>query len=237
MKISSIESVKPMTNKVLVRIESRYINTIKVGDQEISLDTSFEPEQHTTSKGVVVAVCDKLTHGKDGNKMPWETDIEIIPGDQVYFSWMAVDRAFGRDAMILQQENQTGEEVYIHVDYTDLTLAVRGGNIIMLNGYCLVEPILESDLPECLGKMSFLEVTTAAKKRLSPTWGRIVSTGSCNKSYVGGIYHDDDCVYEGQIIAFVSNSNIPLQYDIHSDLIGNKTLYKIQRRYMLAAIQ
>ena len=239
IKISSLDAVKPMTNKVLVRILSRYTDEITIGETSLKLDTTFEPEMHTTAKGTIVKVCDKLSFGKEEYKMPWLTDIEVRQGDKVYFSWMAVNNAFERDGVILLLDNDVREDgkipMYIIVDYAQLTVAVRGRDVIPLNGYCLVEPVAERDLPDEVKSIHSSLITEHADSRTSPTWGKVYKTGSPNKAYIPDIFADAE-VSEGDYVTFQKNSDIPLQYDLHADFDGRRTFYKIQRRYMMAVI-
>jgi co-chaperonin GroES (HSP10) len=241
MQITSIENYKCLTNRVLIEIESRYNDRIKFGENDFYLDTSYEPEMHTVCKGRITAVCDKLRTGKMSNDMEWQTTVNVKPGDEVYFSWMAVDRAFN-DQTYFVLANDIGElkkrVVHIPAFYSDLTLAVVGEEIIMLNGYILIQALAFEDLPpEIQGCKTTLILTGKARKKESTSWGRVVRVGEANSSYVNPTYSDNCAVAEGDIVLFAKDSDIAVQYDLHADLLGKQKLFKIQRRYLLAKIE
>jgi len=239
MKISSLNNFKPLPNLVLVKIDSKFTDSIKLTDEfELKIDTSFEPEKHATTFGTVCSFPDRLTYGPEQRHMPWETSMEIMHGDVVYFTWDAVVVAFGTAKPSVVQVDGDNS-IYIIMKYQQLTLAVRGESIIMLNGYTLIEELKIVDLPDDLKSsdmVSRLLMPNTVSKKVSARYGRVVSVGSCNTAYDGDKHYDDPLVKVGDLVAFESFANIPIQYNMHANLIGDKILYKIQRRHLIAVI-
>ena len=133
-------------------------------DGDIELYDSFEPAKHWAVKGRVVALPEmlicyaeeiarmrELQQGarnpilqKDIQEMTrwsleYDTDMELQIGDEVMFRYInriAVvedEMVFGRDEM--------GERGIMLVSYDELYLAIRGDEVILLNGWILVEPV------------------------------------------------------------------------------------------------
>ena len=239
MEEINIDNYKCLTNRVLISIDKIFNNEISVGDVKLYLDTSYDPEKHTVCRGIVEKVCDKLYSGKfDG--MEWTTDIEIKPGDEVYFTWMALDDALRKRTYFtckgkVKAEMQSG---YVPCSYSDLTLAVRGKEIIMLNGYVLVEPLTKEEFEE-----KFLQVKTSEliidmiRRQNMPGWGRVIACGTPNKEYQNIVYSDNVDVIPGDIVLFKKESDVAVQYDMHADLLGRKKLFKIQRRHLMAKLE
>jgi len=237
MKINSIDHIKMLPNKVLVKIEKQFNDEIKFADGKLLIDVSFEPERNTVTKGIVYKVCESLIFGK-GAGMEWDTDIEIREGDEVYLSWMAVDAAFKTQSYFVTEDKGSGEgnkiQVYIIADYSYLTLCIRDQKVIMLNGYCLIEPLNNEDLPSVIKKkLSENIIIPNSVKKVSSVWGRVIKAGHPNKQYLSDVYYDDN-IKEGDLVAFQKGSNVPLQYNMHADFMGKREFYKIQRRYILA---
>ena len=239
MEEINIDNYKCLTNKVLIRIDKIFNNEISIGDTSLYLDTSYDPEKYTVCKGIVEKVCDKLYSGKyDG--MEWDTEIEVQEGDEVYFTWMALDDAIRKGTYFTckgksKAEMQSG---YVPCSYADLTLAIRDKDIIMLNGYVLVEPLTKEEFEEKFLQVKTSELVIGMIRRQSmPGWGRVVACGTPNRGYQNIMYNDDSDVSQGDIVLFKKESDIAVQYDMHADLLGKKKLYKIQRRHLMAKIE
>ena len=88
--------------------------------------------------GRVVRTPKKLAYSrKDPNGMSWKTVVEIEEGDYVWFNFF-----ISRNC----SEVIIGERLLKAIPYEDLFVARKGsmtGEIIPLNGYCLLEPIPE----------------------------------------------------------------------------------------------
>jgi co-chaperonin GroES (HSP10) len=100
-------------------------------------------------------------------------------------------------------------------------------NVIMLNGYILVQPIekaLESkliELPESLLKTN--------KKKV-----KVCFVGSMNKEYINGIYHDAK-VEAGDIIVIDKNCDVPLE--AHETFNGTEEYWRLQTCLVHAIIR
>ena len=105
-------------------------------DIGINLDTQYEgesshPADLAVNSGIVISV-PKHIHFKDGDiNTPWDTDVEVKPGDRVWFSYFD-----GYNEKPVEQDGK----FYRYIDYRALYVAVRGDRIIPLNGYLFVAP-------------------------------------------------------------------------------------------------
>lgn len=239
MKLPSIEGYKPINNRVLVKIDQRFTDIIRIKSGldtvNLKISTIFEPEKHTITYGTVVAVPDKISFSVS----EWKTDLEVAVGDTVYFSWDAVAVAYGKQGFIIEVDG----DIYINVRYAQLTLKVDkilSQDLVMLNGYCLIEGLEEKDLPEALRDKKLQSdkiLLSSTVKRKPSRFGRVLKVGSANRGYDNPTYSDDVPVEEGDIVCYPGFADVAVQYEMHADLIGKKNLFKIQRRFLLAVIK
>jgi co-chaperonin GroES (HSP10) len=239
MDIASIKDFKPLANRVLVKINQRFTDIVQLAPNvDIKIDTSFEPEKHTITYGTVVAVPDTLTYGPLAHHMPWETICEVNIGDKVYFTWDAIITAFGKTNPGVVKVTGSSD-IYIIMKYSQLTLKVVDDEIIMLNGYCLIEELKVSDLPKELQDetlKSKILLPKFVERRKSIMFGKVLKTGRENTKYDNDRYSDSVSVQVGDLVVFEIFANVKVQSEIHNDLMGDKILYKIQRRHLIAVI-
>lgn len=231
---------------MLIELERKTDEYRCEGGQVIYLDTSFDQEIHRPIVGKVVAIPDDvpMEFGK------WETDVELKVGDEVILRRIAVGAAMAHEKYVMDKD------FIICIHYTDIVLAKRfirrvgfdeqvepgenqvvsqGGlyDVIMLNGYLLVEPEVEK-------LETFLFIPDAFKKE-SAMFGTIKFMGSPNKKYQaldGSYIPDTDFdISVGERIMFFRVGNIPLEYDIHRTFAGkNKGFFRMQRNNILAVV-
>jgi len=207
MKVS-----KTINNKVFVKlpIENDKIKT-KSG-AVIYIDTSFEQEKHTDIICEVITPPEKFDYVVGGEKRHWNTEIEIKQGDVVWTNYIMIRSNLETGAYIKE-----GDDIYMFIDYDTLVLAKREDEIIMLNGFCLVEPV-EEDVKSNL-------LLNKKKK-----YGKIVKLANPNKEYKNKALTDNVNVKVGDIISFDKFADIPVEYGMHKTL--DKEYWKIQRRNM-----
>lgn len=100
---------------------------------ELFLDTRFEEQKNAPQSGVVVAIPEKLTfsHEPESASLSIQTTMELQVGDKVIFNYNAVPHCRKTGKMI-------GSDCLIPYDM--IYVAIRGEEVICLNGGIIVEP-------------------------------------------------------------------------------------------------
>ena len=170
-----IQSFTPINNQVLIEISSEYNDKIYFENgKELYIDPSFEKERHASTKGIIIKVPSRLKYLEEGeNKMPWITDIEVRPGDQVWFSWNATTIAlrdkvkrflfnnkihilinykylYAAKRKVYVSDGWTPDKILSYYDVNGSFMINKVGNHcipIIPNGHLLIAPIKQKDLP------------------------------------------------------------------------------------------
>jgi len=225
LKMDSLDNFKPINNSVLVHINDRH-DEITYGTLTLKLDTSFEPGIHAENKGVVVKVPDKYIYSEKPlpNTGDWETEIEVQPGDQVWFDYLT-----GIECSKIECD----DKLYYVLPYHTLYIAKRKDKVIPLNGYVLCSPIIREE-----GYKEFKFEREEAK------FAVVAYAGSCNKRYrssqnkLGKIfYHDDPEVKVGCKVVYGMSINLFLEQEEHSSFNGNERYRIVQRRHLSAIME
>lgn len=137
-KVRSLDEVKLQNNMVLLSAVYDNLDTptksgLLKASRQFQKDQYLAPYANRVYK--VVKVCHALTFWTPTNKtsgtaLRWKTEIEIQEGDAVWVSYPSV---IDYDAIVC------GGEEYLVVNYSELRLAKRGDETIMLNGWVLYE--------------------------------------------------------------------------------------------------
>ena len=241
MKKEELNKIQPLNNLVLIKIDKEFNNHIKFKESGVKLyiDPSYSKERHSTVTGEVVRLPSKLIFNdhKNINSMQWLTSIELEIGDKVWCNWTAFRKAFdGKKSLSFVCEGG----LYLLINYGDVIVSKRGDDIICLNGYCLVEPILQLDLPENLRDewlnklLKNDSIVPSTINKPSKLYGRVFKLGKPNEEYMEDAYSDgmDEDIQEGDIILFAKAADLLLEYELHKSLLGDRAFYKIQRRLM-----
>ena len=204
-----------MTNRVLVR---------KSHDSKgFFIDKSFEPEKHAQTSAEVLGVCSDLFFSYDdiyGSSLIYKTDNELRVGDIVYFHYLCTLRA-KKDGVMFADE--------FYLRYDDIFCLKRDGELIMLNGWILVEA-------EFKKPVSLFDIRT---KEESENQGTIRHIGSCNTGYLEGEGKVDlDIFNVGDIVYFGSEDAIPIEYYNFNKTLdkGKNTFYRMQRPDILGKL-
>lgn len=221
-----IENLRTTTNNVLVKLKRKFNNEVTFDNGttiEIVVDTNNTSEFLST-EGIVVAIPERL------NKSPWETTIQIVPGDDVFFSFNALREAvFSKGSLI----NEDGE-LYAIISYHTLIAAKRGQKIVPLNGYCFVKPLREDELPEGIVKK---HTDIIVDRKRSSKFGEVVMMAEPNISYDNK--RDTDLtmpIPEGSIVMFHKKTDVVVQYSVQASLFGKQEMFRIQSRFFNAII-
>lgn len=129
--------VNDYSNSVIVKVDMAGERTTKAGIIiDFTPDIQWENDTHIADaeriKGEVYTVPTKLY--PDDDYLPWYTEVEIRKGDTVYFDYMD---------SINSVTFVVGDYEYRVLPYSALYVAVRGEQIIPLNGYNIFEDVME----------------------------------------------------------------------------------------------
>lgn len=239
MKVSKEEvlKIRPISNNVLIKLEKEN-NIIKFGDgTQLELDTKYNPELHVPVVGTVLAVPDKLVFDKKRfETMPWLTDMELLPGDRVYLDFHAVLMGLGTklfrtnpypDPTYFELEG----DVYILLKYEFVFFAVREGEIIMCNGFCIATPVMEEK------KTDKIVLPGHIKRKASSKLATITHVGSPCRAFLDKKYRDVGELEPGDVVLFNRWSNQRVEYGLHQTMFEKGKEYVcIQRKWIKARI-
>ncbi len=207
------------TGYTLVQIDDSN-EWIKLGNGKLWIDTTFEPEKHSQTKGIVIKNCEADVFSVDtvGDHYSHCTyDNEVKVGDAVIFHFLCVQDAINHGRYFVED----GKKL-IFIRYDELYVILRSDKIIPINGWLLVEP-KEVALPK-----TKLHVPDMVKGRRSMTEG-IVKYASSQVNYYD---HDkkvgtDPDIQAGDEVRFRDVDAIPIQYELHAEL---GLLYRMRRK-------
>lgn len=210
------ESIYPLCNYVLVEIENDTIDYKKVGDVTLYFDTTYHEDQYTVRSGKVAKVCNRLDDFKGSDSIV-KSDIEIEPGDEVWFTAMS----YGDDSLICWDNKK-----YIIIRYGELYMRRRHGKIYMLNDYVLCTTIDDYEWES--------DVIINPDRKRQDIIAKVESVGDPKIYYTDkGPYMED--VDVGDIIMVSSSSrNLFLERDIINTL--DKQYICVIRKNIIANI-
>jgi len=224
-------------NQVLIKLDKAN-DTIKLKNGvELYLDTTFEVEKHATVTGEICGLPKKLKYtGRANDGMPWNTPMELKIGDRVVIYYMAVINALAPErmrAMAVEGDN------YIWTGYQNVYAAVRDGQIVPVNGYCLIEPCENPEWVEIMERMAKLNlrgIPPNTKSLTGVVYGKVKYLGRPNIAYVDGHTDDQVAINVGDTVVMKKISDIPLEYDLHAKIDGGRKYWRVQRRNILAKL-
>jgi len=170
----------------------------------------------------VYALPDKLYYNREDplNSIPWGCDLEIKIGDLLWYNVIE-----SRNAVAVKCE----EKAYKLIPYSDCYVVKRfhpvmnWDEVIVLNGYCLLEPIYKEN-------KSFLAVDK--KGDIDMTRGIVRFYGKPNREYIRPDYWDFQELENGDEVLL--SPNTPLFYlerkKYLSSFNGDNLYWVVQRR-------
>lgn len=207
--------VKPNFNTDKVKLKS---------GEELWIDTSYEREKHAATTGTVIRVPERLyfSYNNGGQSVDFDVDMELKEGDKVYFHYLSCLNAL-KDCRYVVYE----DEYYLWIKYDSMYVGKRGEDIVMLNGWMLMEPINIDSF-----KSETLYVPETSKNTSSSKYARIKYFGKPVRNYLRNknITEVNLKVEKGDVVMFDPHSDIPLQYDLHADLEGSNKFFRMQRK-------
>ena len=203
--LDTIEGFKPLNNFVLL---GNPTSTEKIGG--LFIDTTYKPEDHVEIINEVIAVPERLKFNE------WETEMQLKVGDKVWVNYLSI---------IKGERVQVGGEVYVLVPYEKIILTKRGDDLVMLNGYVLIEPVLEETQQS--GIIILLKQAKQASQR-----GYVRHMGIPNKRYTDESHTDEIDIKLGDMVGLKHGYNSKLESSYHQT-IGD--YWVVQRRNIVAA--
>lgn len=220
------ERLKLLNNYVLVKPDPGNDKVTLKNGMVLFLATSHNKEQHAVTCGTVVKLPKSLTYFEDNGlyNLDFFTTQELKIGDRVIFHYMQTMVNITQDRMI-----EVDGEVYFLVYYDKIFCAMRGEEVIPVNGIVIVE----ADKGESVLSGGLIIPEQFRKK--SETTGTIRYIGTPLGGY-NDFQHlgpDADEHKVGDKILFRSVDSVPLQFELHQSLDKGKTLYRMRRKDIL----
>ena len=236
MKISKedLKSFTPIANKVLLRSVVK-MDSVKAGDKKLYVDTTFKPEWHQEVICEVIATPRYLVFDRNkpvGESMEWQTTVQVKPGDIVWARALMVQK--GKEDFLIECDGIN----YFLLDYADLYLKKDKTDVVMLNGWVLLEPIyVEPKEIVVDGKVIYLENVAKPDEGFGVArqtqFGRIKHLGKpiINYYYADTTFDDDFCRV-GDIIMFTTSHNVRLEHELHRHFSGEDLIVSRRSRFL-----
>lgn len=224
--------MKILHNTVMVRFDRDNDELLLSTGDKLKLVTAWEPMMHAVTSGVVTHVPERLIFDRDRpeSSMLYDTDMELKPGDRVIFDFKVEEHVRKLDPI---------DGAY-PLRYDDIFVAIRGEQIIPINGIILIEACdttAEEDVQQVLSTGLHLPDTVIKEK--SERYGIIRHIGSPLRGYLHGpeeLTEADDEVHVGDKIVFHPVYAIELQYSLHQIIERGKTMYRMRRKDVFAVL-
>jgi len=216
---------------VLVELDALFYNKITLqSGGEIIIDPTYEPEKHHQTSGIVKTVPDSLYFEKSDMEfsMEYKVPIELKEGDKVFFHYLQISSAISNSHLLTIDGKQ-----HIFIRYDQCFCAVRDEEFVMLNGWMLLEPIDQEDKPQ--PKYINTRLPKSRRKK-DPLRGKILYLGDPVSEYLWGGEETDDGINvdAGEVVTFLPESDIPLEYNLHRTL--SEVYYRVQRKDLINKI-
>ncbi len=190
-------------------------------------DGESHPADIASIIGRVVKLPEKLYYNEEDihNSFPWDTDIELEVGDMAWWNFIET---------LNTNEIQIGNKVLRFIPYQDCYCAKRqdkllGEQVIMLNGYVLLEPIP-------LARLS--ELDHISQDKFYNDRGIVRYIGNANRAYVNKNYSDNPWIEVGQT-AYLMPGYTPFfleRQKAFSIFNGDKLYFCVQNRRIALAV-
>lgn len=125
------EVIIPRRNYVYIQAEKDKKKILKYGSLELIKDTTYNPldDKNVVQDGVVLSTCSEAYDSYYGEKL----NIEIESGDHVYCHHFLTHK---------HNEREFNGKMYYELHYENVYCKVKDGNIIMLNDWNFVTPVV-----------------------------------------------------------------------------------------------
>lgn len=217
--IARVDKFTPLNNNVLVKVEFDPEKDLSPAGL-VKGNAWWDESGHVSRFGTVVSWPRVLLEREKGLGIEWGTEYEIQEGDTVFFGKMA-----GYNSEMVEINGDT----HFLVDYAELILRIRDGEIYPLNGFVIVEKVSDLRVQSTL-KIDFLSKTD--KKR-----GIVRYLGRPNDYYFPkeyGIVEAADLRVDDEVIFQIAGYT-ELEDTRYAKLEGD--LGYIQRRWIIGKIE
>lgn len=208
---------RPVNNKVLCKVD-----LIDGFNKKIGLFTGDKTWSNCgemeTRHGEIIALPDNLLfrHNPQDVGMEWETELEAKVGDIAYWGIME-----GANCPLIT----VGEQNYFLVDYAEIRLLKRDSEIIPVNGFILLEELIEGQKGAIIAPENFRKTD---KQR-----GIVKYVGKPNTAYFPDEHCDAD-LKVGDTVLFGAGVLTKLEDERYCELIAG--LFYCQSRWVCATI-
>lgn len=220
--LQTLQGYVPYRQKVLIKPRSKDGQTSKGGlIVGFNPDAKYVDEQGshiadmTATDGIVVAL--PLHH----YTADYTTQPEVMVGDRVWFSYRG--SLHGIDVWV-------GKELYRLINYDMLTAAERNGEIIILNGYVLLEEVIEGPTSD---------IVYAGEQKANPTKGIVRFMGT-KREYPSHYPYTDDIDLEigDEVLIRKSCPDVKIERQPYLATFpaGDKPLRRVKRADIIANI-
>jgi len=132
---------KMLNNRVLVRVDNLPDDGVEYKAKNLNIilaGSEWNESARVARYGEVVMVSDMLKNRTADNDseamMEWGTEMELEVGDAVWFGIMS-----SANSEILY----VGDDMYYVMPYSRIMVVRRGDDLIPINGYCLLEEVID----------------------------------------------------------------------------------------------
>lgn len=218
-----------------VFVEKLLFESIETKVGELWVDNSYDPHSHMVRSGKVVSLPTSMKVGisRDDKLMPWETPVEIEIGDTVFFGINPVSRIInGHDKVF-----SVNGGYILGVNYKDISIAQRGDEVKILNGFVILKLLNIQQEDNLLGANGGIILPDTVATAESKFLGEVVAMGTPIKKYAK---HRDQCDTDeidiGDIVMFRQKTDIKIESYYHQFFPSGKDLVKVHRMFILAKI-
>jgi len=200
------------SNMVIVHVPHKNENTRTNAGVYVVGDTDFSVHHHVERWGYVYALPSSFEYELSRDMEQWDTDVECEVGDKVWFDYRAALNAY---------TFVVNGEWYKLLKYSHLYVAIRGEDIIPLNGYVLFKRFI----PE---KESEFLLDSDPDER----FGIVAYAGSKNKRYRIDMFSDDIDIKNGDHVVFEEGTAcFDMEYELH-EVFGESVVLQQRKRIL-----
>lgn len=225
MEITSgeVTAMFPCNNWVLLRPLQDNSKIKTESGVELYMDTDYKPENHAKVLCEVLAIPKQLIYNKKRKEysMEWKTEMNVKIGEKVIINYLK-----SLDAEKYNHFVVNGEKLYL-VPYSSLYLAMRNNQIIMLNGYMLMEQISKKSKFGSILAPNEYEFKKGNRRAI------VRYMHEPNLEYIYQSHVDDDIMSEGDQVILSYGFNRKAENELHKILDKD---YLVVQRYQIAAV-
>ena len=203
IRVDKLSDRPLLNNKVLIKVDVVPADGFVLSSGLIVAGSKWDDAGHVARYGTVVKAPSRLLYRKDWDfdgAMEWETEVEIQEGDAVFF---------GKIASANAPAVHVGDDTFYIMNYGDLLLRVRNEEIYPLNGYVILEPVIDKVRKRGL----ILDFGDHQNKML----GVVKYVGRKNDGYYASEAEDAD-VNVGDTVIFEGNFYTEIENDVFATL-------------------